>query len=205
MKRIALLVVLFIALLPSPALAACNGYTVSRGDTLYRIALANGTTWQALARLNGIANADKIYAGQCIKVGTAANEGTYEQVAIAPAPISTAVVSTAYTRPRATVASGLEGYADLLNTIVDAAFSKCPDLVGELSEVRLDEANTTRPAIVGWYEAGGIAHLTYIAADRVDYVAGVIAHEAAHARQFRTGNFGDNIEIDAMIIASYCR
>jgi len=52
------------------ARAECNGYLVQRGDTLYRVALANGTTWQELARLNGLADAGRIYAGQCLVLET---------------------------------------------------------------------------------------------------------------------------------------
>jgi len=48
------------------ARADCSGYIVQRGDTLYRIALANGTTWQELATLNGLTSPDKIYVGQCL-------------------------------------------------------------------------------------------------------------------------------------------
>lgn len=202
MKRFMLALIFLMALIPpATVVAACNGYTVKPGDTLYRIALAHGTTYKALARLNGIVNPDRIYVGQCLKITTRPESPVPTQASPTLVPTDE---STTYTRPSATVASGLEGYSGLLNTIVDTAFSKCPDLVGELSEVRLDEANATRPSVVGWYQSGGIAHLLYISADRVDYIAGVIAHEAAHARQERTGNYGENIEIDAMIIASTC-
>lgn len=188
MKRIALLFIfLFVALMPLPAHAACNGVTVVRGDTLYRIATSNKTTVAELVKLNGIANPNLIHVGQVVCL---TNERAIE-----------AATPSAYTRPNVTVAGGLEGYTDLLNVIVDAAFSKCPSLIGELSEVRLDAANTTRPAIVGWYQEGA-AHLFYISAKQVDYIVGVIAHEAAHARQFREGRPFD--ELDAMIIASTC-
>lgn len=43
-------------------------YTIRPGDTLSGIAAKYGTTYQQLARINGIANPDKIYAGQRIKV-----------------------------------------------------------------------------------------------------------------------------------------
>lgn len=43
-------------------------YTIRSGDTLSGIAAKYGTTYQQLARINGIANPDKIYAGQRIKV-----------------------------------------------------------------------------------------------------------------------------------------
>ena len=43
-------------------------YTVRPGDTLSRIAKAHGTTWQALAKLNGLADPNVIEVGQVLKV-----------------------------------------------------------------------------------------------------------------------------------------
>lgn len=43
-------------------------YVVKRGDTLSGIASKYGTTWQKLQAMNGIANPNKIYAGQRIRV-----------------------------------------------------------------------------------------------------------------------------------------
>lgn len=39
-------------------------YTVKAGDNLSSIAVKYGTTWQAIAKLNGLTNANLIYAGQ---------------------------------------------------------------------------------------------------------------------------------------------
>lgn len=47
-------------------------YTVKKGDTLSKIAKANGTTVDALAKLNNITNVNLIYVGQVLKLsGTA--------------------------------------------------------------------------------------------------------------------------------------
>lgn len=43
-------------------------YVIKSGDTLSGIASAYGTTWQSLASKNGIADANKIYVGQVIKI-----------------------------------------------------------------------------------------------------------------------------------------
>lgn len=43
-------------------------YVVKRGDTLSAIASKYGTTYQQLAKINGIANPNKIYPGQKIRV-----------------------------------------------------------------------------------------------------------------------------------------
>jgi LysM repeat protein len=39
-------------------------HVVRRGETLYRIALNHGVSMWAIARANGIANPNRIYAGQ---------------------------------------------------------------------------------------------------------------------------------------------
>ena len=48
----------------SPSATNSNVYIVQLGDTLSGIAAANGTTYQELARINGIANPNLIYPGQ---------------------------------------------------------------------------------------------------------------------------------------------
>lgn len=55
--------------------AQASGYctqwhTVQRGQNLFRIALSYGTTVGHLQSLNGIINANRIYAGQVLCVGT---------------------------------------------------------------------------------------------------------------------------------------
>nr|DAZ56834.1 MAG TPA: hypothetical protein [Caudoviricetes sp.] len=53
----------------SAAAPAAKTYTVRSGDTLSGIAAKYGTTWQHLQQINGIADANKIYPGQVLKVG----------------------------------------------------------------------------------------------------------------------------------------
>ncbi|MFN2216965.1 MAG: LysM peptidoglycan-binding domain-containing protein [Anaerolineae bacterium] len=45
-------------------------HTVQRGETLSSIARQYGTTWQAIAQANNIANPSQIYAGQSLKIPT---------------------------------------------------------------------------------------------------------------------------------------
>lgn len=53
-------------------------HVVQRGETLSSIATKYGTTYQALALLNGLSNPNVIYAGQILKVsGTANSNRTY--------------------------------------------------------------------------------------------------------------------------------
>ena len=48
----------------SPATSSSGVHVVQRGENLFRIALRYGTTHQALAAANGIANLNRVYAGQ---------------------------------------------------------------------------------------------------------------------------------------------
>lgn len=58
------LLCLLLTLWPAAARAAGGTYTVKPGDTLAKIAAANGTTVRAIMQANGIKNADLIYTGQ---------------------------------------------------------------------------------------------------------------------------------------------
>ena len=53
---------------PEPAPSVPSAYTVQPGDTLSGIALRFGTTVSQLAALNSIADPDKIYAGQVLRL-----------------------------------------------------------------------------------------------------------------------------------------
>ncbi len=53
---------------PSKPKAKVKTYTVTKGDTLTKIAKANGTTVAALVALNGIKDKNKISIGQVLKV-----------------------------------------------------------------------------------------------------------------------------------------
>lgn len=53
---------------PAPAAGTDTVYIVKKGDTLYDIALKHGTTWQALAKYNKLANPHLIRIGQKILI-----------------------------------------------------------------------------------------------------------------------------------------
>lgn len=65
-------------------------YTVKKGDTLWGIASANGTTYQKLASINGISNPNLIYVGQVIKLTGSASTSTTTKVVNSNAPTITA-------------------------------------------------------------------------------------------------------------------
>ena len=54
-------------------------YTVTRGDTLIRIAFRNGTTVSKLVADNGITNRDRIFVGQRLTVGVSETTMTYHR------------------------------------------------------------------------------------------------------------------------------
>lgn len=95
-------------------------YTVRAGDTLSGIAARYGTTYQELAKTNGIANPNLIYAGQKLTVPkaettTAATagyytSGSYKGVSIVDALKSIGVDSSMTNRRRIAVANGITGY-----------------------------------------------------------------------------------------------
>lgn len=53
---------------PQPGYPICNYYTVQRGDWLKTIAQRFGVSWQLLAQVNGLSNANYIYAGQKLAI-----------------------------------------------------------------------------------------------------------------------------------------
>lgn len=81
----AILVVVLVLVAIMPAQAQGQVHTVQRGETMWSIATRYGTTVDAIARANGLANPRFIYAGQRLTVplgggggaGTAATGGTY--------------------------------------------------------------------------------------------------------------------------------
>lgn len=73
-----------------PATAAAGGYSVKRGDTLYRIALEHGLDYRDLAAWNGIAAPYTIREGQSLRVSAtaaAASEAPVQAKPVGSAPL----------------------------------------------------------------------------------------------------------------------
>ncbi len=62
--------------IPASAANCVTQYTVRAGDTLYRISLKFGLTWDKIAQGNSITNPDRIYAGQVLCIPTGASTPT---------------------------------------------------------------------------------------------------------------------------------
>lgn len=75
-------------------------YTVKRGDTLYRISRATGTSVQEIARLNGISPPYTIEIGQKLKIGGGAKSTTASRKATTKSTKKTAVVTPSSAVPQ---------------------------------------------------------------------------------------------------------
>jgi lysozyme len=66
----------------APKTPTASTYTVKAGDTLSKIAAKFGTTYQELAKLNGIADPNKIYPGQVLKLTGSTSAGSTPETSI---------------------------------------------------------------------------------------------------------------------------
>jgi lipoprotein NlpD len=109
-----------------PSAAASDGfYTVKQGDTLYSIALDNGSDYRELAQWNGIDDPTKIRVGQVLRVkppeeksgvvvSAAKGAGSVESHSLGSAPAAPAAATApaaaaASTAPREEAKAGAEG------------------------------------------------------------------------------------------------
>ncbi|MBN1430875.1 MAG: LysM peptidoglycan-binding domain-containing protein [Anaerolineae bacterium] len=131
-------------------------YTVQQGDTLGRIALRFGTTYQAIALLNNLTNPDIIYPGQVliIKQGTVKPTAT---VAVATSTMQPATATTAVTKiPTASATPEPSGTSSPISTPTPIVQIQVPanapnlltnpGLEGSARRVGADNVNI----LVGW-------------------------------------------------------
>lgn len=91
-------------------------YTVRSGDTLSKIAAQYGTTWQALATLNGLSNPNRLEVGQVLRISNAApSPSTTSPVIIPTEPTGSPTTPTVTTQ-----APKLEQWASALGLSASA-------------------------------------------------------------------------------------
>lgn len=83
---------------PAPTPSGGGSYTVQSGDTLSGIAAKVGTSWQTLQSLNGLADANKIYPGQVLKLpgGAPASQAPSSQTYTVKAGDSLSAIAARY-------------------------------------------------------------------------------------------------------------
>ncbi|MEG0013820.1 MAG: 5'-nucleotidase C-terminal domain-containing protein [Cellulosilyticaceae bacterium] len=97
---------------------ASEVYTVKTGDALYKIAAKYGTTWQELAKINGLKNPNRIYPGQKIVIST-----KQEVVSVKPAtPLVPAEIAPEKTTNSDQVTLTILGTTDTHGNIVGYSY-----------------------------------------------------------------------------------
>lgn len=120
---------------PAPSPVATGEYTVVAGDTLSGIAARFGTTYQALAAINGIADPNKINVGQVIKLTGGSP---------APAPVAN---GQTYTVVRGDTLSGIGAkYGISYQAIADANGISDPNKIYPGQVLRIPGTNVPAPA-----------------------------------------------------------
>lgn len=114
-------------------------YTVKRGDTLEEIAHRSGKTSGALMQLNGIRNADRIFVGQMLRLGTTNTPPkqiiTHAGPADALLPDSEIVYSPAYKNfDISAVASNSGGYLNSYQEYVEGRMRTGPEIIQLLAD-----------------------------------------------------------------------
>ncbi len=105
---------------PSPAPVAGGVYIVQPGDTLAKIAARFGTTVSALVRLNGLANPDRIWVGQRLRISGSV-------AAPAPAPSGAKWIDVDLSSQRLTA---YQGNTPVFTTLISGGLPRTPTVVG---------------------------------------------------------------------------
>jgi len=110
-------------------------YTVKKGDTLSAIAKKYGTTYQQIAKDNGISNPNLIYAGQTLNIGgntstekkTNTNKNTNKSTAATPTNTSSNIK--------------INGVDSSLTDTMNSSFSQSNDVTNKYQEVDKNYSN----------------------------------------------------------------
>jgi lipoprotein-anchoring transpeptidase ErfK/SrfK len=103
-------------------------YTIRRGDTLSNIAARHGTSVAALMAANGLSNANRIYAGQRLVVGSGVSSSPDAYAEPVAAPTGARWIDIDLTEQRLTA---YQGDTAVFSTLVSTGTSQHPTPVGE--------------------------------------------------------------------------
>ncbi len=140
---IPILMILTLSLFSGGARADPTTYIVQHGDTLYRIAAQYGTSVNAISAANGIANPNRIYVGQSLRIPDSATA----PARTAPQPAAPAPVSDTYTvQPGDTLYRIAARFGVTTQEIIAANRIGNPNLI-HVGQVLWVRATATPPAV----------------------------------------------------------
>ncbi len=109
-----------------PATSPSQGtYIVQQGDTLAKIAARFGTTVQALMRLNGISNPDRIWVGQRLIVSGSAGGGAAKPPP--PGPVTGRWIDVDISAQRLTA---YQGNTPVFSALISSGLPRTPTVIG---------------------------------------------------------------------------
>jgi lipoprotein-anchoring transpeptidase ErfK/SrfK len=139
-----------------PAASPATGvYIVQPGDTLGRIAVRYRTTVAALMRLNGIANPDRIWVGQRLKVSGAASGGGSTAPKPTTGPASGRWIDVNLSTQRLTA---YQGNTAVFSALVSTGLPRTPTVVGRFKIYT--KLRSTRMSGPG-YDLPGVPYTMY--------------------------------------------
>lgn len=190
---------------PAPIASSNTVYTVQRGDTLWGIARAHGTSVNALVQLNRIADSSHIYVGQKLTISGTSNNASAATPAAPAAPSQKQLVTNnfpGYTYPDATVQAANENKNALINSSVPSRAEVQSMIVSTAQQMGVDPRLALAHAFVeSGFDATAVSPANAIGTMQVIPSSGVWASQLV-GRDLNLLNPADNITAGIAIIRS---
>ena len=190
---------------PAPVASSNSVYTVQRGDTLWGIARAHGTSVNALVQLNRIADSSHIYVGQKLTISGTSNNASAATPAAPAAPSQKQLVTNnfpGYTYPDATVQAANENKNALINSSVPSRAEVQSMIVSTAQQMGVDPRLALAHAFVeSGFDATAVSPANAIGTMQVIPSSGVWASQLV-GRDLNLLNPADNITAGIAIIRS---
>lgn len=190
---------------PAPSASSNTVYTVQRGDTLWGIARAHGTSVNALVQLNRIADSSHIYVGQKLTISGTSSNTPAAAPATPAAPKQKKLVTNnfpGYTYPDATVQAANENKNALINSSVPSRAEVQRMIVSTAQQMGVDPRLALAHAFVeSGFDATAVSPANAIGTMQVIPSSGVWASQLV-GRNLNLLNPADNITAGIAIIRS---